>query len=89
MMNARRLARWLRLVVACLAFVIAPAPAVAATVIDEIVLVAEDDAREESRVAISAAAPLPDVAVETTAARRFESPRLVSRRWLTNCALLL
>lgn len=90
MKPARRLARWLRLIVTCLAFVVGhPAPAVAADVVDQIVLVASDDAREDEVVEAFVAEPPSADGAERPIATRFESPRLVSRRWLANCALLL
>jgi hypothetical protein len=90
MKQARRFARWLRLVVTCLAFVLgAPAPAVAAEALDRIVLVAEPNASEESRVEV---ATIVDVASSVAAEPPppgIESPVFASRRYLTNCALLL
>jgi hypothetical protein len=87
--QARRLARWLRLVVTCLAFVLgSPTPAIAGEPLDQIVLVAEDEPREEARAEI----PKADVATfvgPAVVAENVESPVLVSRRYLANCALLL
>lgn len=95
MSRARRLARWLRLVVTCLAFVIgAPAPAVAVEAFDQIAFVeglVEEAAPEEGRAehSATAAADAPGYVEATSFARPFEPPRLVSRRYIENCALLL
>jgi hypothetical protein len=89
--QARRLARWLRLVVTCLAFVLgSPTPAIAVEPLDQIVLVteAEDEPREEAR-AESPKASVGTCVESAIAAESVESPVLVSRRYLTNCALLL
>lgn len=89
-MNARRITRWLRLFVACFAFLVAtPRPAVMVDAVDRIVLVAGEEAREEARAVEAPSADVPAIATEAAPALAFEAPRLVSHRWLTNCALLL
>ena len=89
MSAARRLARWLRLVVTCLAFVVAaPPPAVVASAFADVVCIAGEEAREEARVEASSA-PVPAGVIEDAPEPSVESPRLVSRHWLDNCALLL
>jgi hypothetical protein len=86
MRSTRRILRWLRLVVACLAFVITPAPALATEALDQVVFV--EEARETSS-AEAVPADQPATIVARTPAPAFDSPRLVSRLWLSNCALLL
>ena len=88
-MNARRILRWLRLVVATLAFVVAsPPPAMVVDAIDQVVFVVGEEAREETRAELPSAAT-PAISIEEPVAPRFESPLFVSRRYVTNCAFLL
>lgn len=88
-MNARRFLRWLRLLVATVAFAVAsPPPAMVVDAFDQVVFVAEEEAREDARAEVRSA-ELPAISVDERRAPRFESPPLVSRRWLTNCAFLL
>ena len=88
-MNARRILRWLRLVVATLAFVVAsPSPATVVDAFDQVVFVAHEAAREEARAA-HGSTDVPAIVADEPRAQVFESPRLVSRRWLTNCVFLL
>lgn len=85
----KRLARWLRLVVTCLAFVMStPSPALAFETLGRVVLVVEDEAREEAKVDL-ASTDVPAISAVEAIVPAFDSPRLVLRRWLANCALLL
>lgn len=85
----KRFARWLRLLVTCLAFVVTAAPAIAAEAFDQVVFVAEDEPRAESRAPRVAAQVAPTRAAAISAPPAYDSPRFVSRRWLVSCALLL
>lgn len=90
--HARRFARWLRLVVTCLAFVLgSPTPALAVDPLDTIVLVAkrQEESPEESTVEAVSAGPSPSTASDDVVVASFESPLFVSRRYIANCALLL
>jgi hypothetical protein len=87
--QARRLARWLRLVVTCLAFVITAAPAVAAPAFDEIVLVANERAPVEIATEIGSVEAPSGVVITVPSEPSIETVVLVSRRYIANCALLL
>lgn len=90
----KRFARWLRLVVTCLAFVIgSPSPGLAADAHDTIVLVANDEGAPEENAVERTASSAIDAAIATSepigVAPPFEALRPVTRIYLANCALLL
>jgi hypothetical protein len=86
----KRFARWLRLVVTCLAFVIgSPSPAIAADAFDTIVMVASDDRGEEVAADEHPLESGTSVEAKPDVTTTVERPRLVSRLYLANCALLL